>query len=179
MRVILTKILSLCQHLQTLKTDPERYRPSYCPHCGKSGLWQHGRYHRKSDRENPPERSLNPIPIPRFYCQHCAHTCSVLPECIPPKRWYLWLTQEAVLLLHMQGYSHRKISQSHMPSRFTVSRWVTRGIERFTDYASALKSHFSWLGYCDGFVSFWQRCLSVMSLSSAMVVVNQSGMPVP
>ena len=65
MRNIVSGILSLIQHNQTLETNFEKFRPTKCPHCGKSGLWHHGRYDRKADHENSGSASLNPVTIPR------------------------------------------------------------------------------------------------------------------
>ena len=36
---ILSGIHTLDQHLQTWLDDIDQYRPSQCPHCGRSGLW--------------------------------------------------------------------------------------------------------------------------------------------
>jgi hypothetical protein len=88
MRPIVPGIGTLAQHLKQLKEAPETYRPKRCPHCGKAGVWCHGAYTRKSDCEGRGDDCLNPVPIPRFYCCHCRRTCSALPECIPPRRWF-------------------------------------------------------------------------------------------
>jgi hypothetical protein len=80
MVTILPGITSLVHHLQHLVEAKEDYRPSGCPSCGYRRLWCHGRYVRKADRTSPPKTSLNPVPIPRFYCPRCERTCSTLPE---------------------------------------------------------------------------------------------------
>ena len=100
MAIILAGIHSLTQHLQQLNSNPEAYRPKRCPHCGHAGVWSHGHYLRLPDRENSGPDSLNPIPILRFFCPQagCRRSCSALPECIPPRRWYLWSVQQAMLL---------------------------------------------------------------------------------
>jgi len=105
MNRILGSIVSLVQHLATVFTDPDVYRPAACPHCGSGGVWHHGCYHRKADRLNSAEESLNPVPVRRFLCPGCWHTCSRLPACIPPRRWYDWFVQQAVLLLLLCGAS--------------------------------------------------------------------------
>ena len=64
---------------------------------GLVGVWRHGHYRRKTDREGQEGVYLDPVPIPRFYCRHCQATCSRLPGCIAPRRWYSWLVQQAVL----------------------------------------------------------------------------------
>jgi hypothetical protein len=128
MACILAGILSLGQHLSTLKDNRQRYRLECCPHsdCGKSGLWCHGYRYRKADRGTHDPSTLNPIPILRLYCPACQRTCSVLPECIPPLRWYLWVIQQAAVQLFFSGISLNEISQQIKPSRWTISRWIKR-----------------------------------------------------
>ena len=48
---ILPAIDSLNQHLYHLEHHPEAYCPQRCPHCGMEGVWVHGHYLRKADRE--------------------------------------------------------------------------------------------------------------------------------
>ncbi len=90
MHRIVSGITTLNQHVETLFHTPEVYRPHACPHCGMNSLWRHGCYHRKADRGSPICNKLNPVPIPRFCCPGCRHTCSRLPACIAPRRWYGW-----------------------------------------------------------------------------------------
>jgi hypothetical protein len=66
---------------------PEAYRPDSCPHCRLAGLWCHGCYYRKADRSAGVE-SHNPVAVLRFLCRSCLRTCSRLPLCIAPRRWY-------------------------------------------------------------------------------------------
>lgn len=177
MRSILPGILSLVHHRQQLEDNPETYRPEQCLNCGKSGVWCHGHYDRKADREG--SGSLNPITIPRFYCPHCKTTCSVLPECIPPKRHYLWQIQAWVFRLHCAGISYRKISKCHQPSRWTISRWCRRFKARFSVHAEALRVVFSDLGRFTEYISFWSAFLEHGSLSQAMLIVNNQGVIIP
>ena len=148
MTSIVSGILSLAQHLKSLETNPELYHLEYCPHpdCGKSGLWRHGFRYRKSDRENDEKSTLNPIPIVRLYCPACRRTCSLLPECIPPLRWYLWRIQQSVISLFFSGMSLNKISQKILPSRWTIKRWMERLENRFALHALHLKTKWSWNG---------------------------------
>jgi len=104
---ILPGVCSLEQHQQCLGEEPERYRPERCPSCGKAGLWAHGAYRRKADREGAGAASHNPVSIPRFYCAACGRTCSRLPECVAPRRWYGWALQQGVLALLLAGASIR------------------------------------------------------------------------
>ena len=92
---ILAGITSLIQYKNRAEYSlEENFRLKQCPCCGKSNPWRHGTYPRESDRINPSSESLNSILIDRYYCSACGKTCSVLPECIPPRRWYLWETPQ-------------------------------------------------------------------------------------
>lgn len=179
MACIVASILSLLQHKNSLQNHPELYHVEYCPHCGKSGLWRHAFRYRKSDRENDEKSTLNPIPILRLYCKSCRRTCSVLPECIPSRRWYLWLIQQTALLLQLAGTSFNKISQKIKPSRWTISRWVKRLKDQFQYHTITLKSKWSCLGYHTVFNDFWEAALNKMDLSHAMLFLNNHGVSVP
>jgi transposase-like protein len=179
MALIIPAILSLVEHLKTLQTNPEVYRPEQCPHCGKAGPWCHGCYFRQSDRESPGRESLNPVPIPRFRCPHCNRTCSVLPECIPPRRWYLWAIQQIVLTLRLAGCSIRHISERVLPCRRTIQRWQARWKERFALHSFHLRNRIPDLGRYPELQTFWQACLLHVPLSSAMLLLNEREVVVP
>lgn len=179
MACIVPNILSLVQHLKTLKEKSEKYKIEKCPTCGQCGLWHHGARHRKSDRENDAKSTLNPVPILRFYCPTCHHTCSVLPECIPPHRWYLWAIQAASLLLVFSGESVNKISQTMLPSRWTIRRWVLRLQDQFSIHALYLKMTWSWLGYKTLLSEFWRAIVEKIPFSTAMLVLNNHNVVVP
>ncbi|MBE0548932.1 MAG: hypothetical protein IH627_15050 [Rubrivivax sp.] len=120
------------QHLIAVATDAEIYRPAACPHCRCSGMWRHGCYHRKADRSTGGGagggESLNPVPVLRFLCRACARTCSRLPACIAPRRWYDWLVQQAVLVLLLGGSSLRHPDQQDDSARpGTGSRYELPG----------------------------------------------------
>ena len=182
MASIISGILSLAQHLKSLKTTPELYHLACCPHpdCGKSGLWRHGFRNRKAERANNDQTpSLNPIPILRLYCPACGRTCSVLPECIPPLRWHLWLIQQAAVILFFSGMSLNKISQKFSPSRRTISRWIKRLKDQFALHALHLKSKWSWLGYHMQDDTFWLALLDKKALSRVMLFLNNQEVLVP
>jgi hypothetical protein len=181
MACILASILSLTQHLSTLKDNPKRYSLECCPHsdCGKSGLWCHGYRYRKADREAHDQSTLNPITILRLYCPTCKRTCSVLPECIPPLRWYLWIIQQTAMQLFFSGTSLNEISQQIKPSRWTISRWIKRLQEKFQEHAMNLKSKWSWLGYYTSLKDFWTATFTKMTLSHAMLFLNNHQVVVP
>jgi len=178
-RPILAGILSLIQHNNLLESNAEMFRPSQCPSCGKSGLWCHGHYERQADYEHSGSESLNPIAIPRFYCPHCHATCSVLPECIPPRRHYPWLIQQAVLLLVFKGSSYQALSQQTRPSRWTIGRWIRRLKSRFLIQVDQLRLLEPSLGRCSQLIEFWISFLKRSSLSSAMVNLNNAGIIIP
>jgi transposase-like protein len=179
MALILPGIHSLVQHLQHLQVEPETYRPARCPHCGKARVWCHGVYTRKADRDGTAHGSLNPIPIARFLCACCRQTCSRLPECLSPRRWYSWAVQETVLAWLIAGHSMRWIARQVTPSRRTVRRWWQQLQARFAEHALCLRSRFPELGRAVSWRSFWQACLSQMRLSTAMSWIQQAGHPVP
>ncbi len=179
MRPILAGIHELFQHVCVIKDDPAIFRPDKCPHCGQRNPHCHGFYSRKADRENSGQSNLNPIWIYRFYCSACKRTCSVLPECIPQYRWYLWKMQQTALFLYCSGLTYKKISQQLSPSRWTISRWIRRFKSQFNQHAPHLKSQFSWLGYTSGFIEFWQTYLSKKRLSTAMMLLKNLGIAIP
>ena len=109
---IVAGIVSLIQYVELIKNESGILRPKRCIFCGKLGLWLHGCYPRKADRTNSGDLLLNPILIQRFFCPDCQRTCSVLPECIPPRRWYLWDIQQVALLLLLSEESLRACANS-------------------------------------------------------------------
>lgn len=174
--LIVAGIISLAQHNEQQEKKAEQYRPRACSQCGKSGVWRHGHYQRKSDRQSSSARSLNPIPIPRFYCPQCHVTLSVLPECIPPRRHYLWEVQQAVLILYLQGISIREQSS---PARSTIRRWCQRLSSQFKNHFSALCSLLPDMGRFTEYILFWSRLLECITLSYAMFILNANGVIIP
>ena len=121
---IVPAITTLLQHLHMLSNSPEVYRPSACPHCGLGGLWSHGCYERKADRGPHSSGTLNPIPIPRYFCRGCGRTCSRLPQCIAPRRWYGWAVQQLVLQLLLAGCSLHRCACWMGLDRRTAGHWL-------------------------------------------------------
>lgn len=180
MYIIVADIISLEQHLKILKTlpqIPESYQPICCPACGINGLWAHGSYERKPDRS--PEGTLNPMAILRFMCPHCKKTHSVLPECIPPRRWYPWFTQQAVLIGLLARKSLRFLSETLGPGRSTCRRWWGSLKAGFLNHAAALRTLISDLGRHPDFEAFWQECLTLMPLGKAMRLCHEQGVQIP
>jgi hypothetical protein len=176
---ILPAIASLDQHLYQLEHQPEAYRPACCPHCGMGVLWCHGYYYRKADREGSEGHYLDPVPIPRYYCPDCKQTCSRLPSCIAPRRWYLWVVQQAVFALLLSGSSFREAARQCQPGRRTISRWWHWLEARFDQYRFHLRSRFQALGCHDSFTAFWSASFRQMSLATAMAWLDRDGAVIP
>jgi hypothetical protein len=172
MHRIVPGILSLEQHLRAVAQAPGEYRPAHCPHCRAGGLWGHGCYWRKADRREGVTPSLNPVAVLRFWCRSCLHTCSRLPECIAPRRWYDWAVQQAVLLLLLAGCPVRRCAHCTGRARRTVQRWGAWLHERGEVFAFFLRSRFAELGRAGDDVTFWLQLLGRMSLSRAMAWVD-------
>lgn len=180
MALVLPGILSLLQHLDTFRKDPEAYRPKKCPGCSHGILWCHGFYTRKADRSDMNE-ALDPVPIPRFFCPDCRSTCSMLPECLPARSWYLWQVRQITFLLLLAGNSiGRTISANGSRAcRQTVQRWWRRFQDGSPLYSFHLRAHFPRLGRHDGFTDFWTNCLAFMPLSTVMRLLHEENVPVP
>lgn len=176
MFAIVADIASLLQHKNAVETQSDVYAVRQCIYCGQSGTWRHGFRERKSDREN---FDKNPVSILRMYCPHCHRTFSVLPECIPPRRWYLWEIQQQALQLFLTGMSFLGISKKLKPSRWIISRWIHQWKNAFLEQSLSLKTYDNTLGYCTSFESFWSTVLGKIPLSKAMLQLWTSGCPIP
>jgi hypothetical protein len=179
MQRIVPAILSLPQHHDALTRAPVIYRPAACPHCGLAKLWGHGCYERKADRRPGPCGSLNPISIPRFFCQGCRQTCSRLPECIAPRRWYDWAVQQVVLLWLLSGGSLHQAAVQGGVDRHTVRRWWCWLKARGEAFGLFLRARFPDLGRAMDFAGFWRGCLATMPLSRAMAWLDRDAVAVP
>jgi hypothetical protein len=178
MPIILSGIHTLDQHLSTLITDIARYRPKCCQNCGRSGLWLHGSYTRVAACE---KGDGNPALIPRFLCPDCGRTCSVLPEYIPPRRWYHWSIQQVVVWLLLHGNTYSDVLEvlsvkgargdAFEPSLSTLQRWWSRFRADYPGSRFHLCNHFPSLGITNALSSFWLCCLDKMRLSSAMTLL--------
>ncbi|MBK6788987.1 MAG: hypothetical protein IPG77_15465 [Betaproteobacteria bacterium] len=176
MHRIVGSITSLAEHLVAVVTDAEIYRPAACPHCSCAGLWRHGSYHRKADRSTGGTGgagSLNPVPVLRFLCRACARTCSRLPACIAPRRWYDWLVQQAVLVLLLGGGSVRHCARCSGRARRTVRRWRDWLRRRDEAFSFFLRSRLPELGRLADFSSFWRHVIDGLSLQQGMVLLDR------
>lgn len=179
MKRIVASILTLQQHLDSLDQQPIVYRPPACPNCAYGKLWRHGCYSRKADRHSPASASLNPIPIPRYLCPGCHRTCSRLPECLSPRRWYDWTMQQMAILMLLSGCSLRDCGRQCGLDRHTIRRWWLGLQARHHEFALFLRARFPELGRSGDFVGFWRHCLQTMSLSRAMAWLDHDGVLVP
>jgi transposase-like protein len=173
MHRIVFSITSVAQHVDAVGKTPDLYRPQTCPHCGVAGLWRHGCYFRKADRELKGNASRNPVAILRYCCAACWRTCSRLPLCIAPRRWYDWALQQAVLLLLLSGHSLRHCSRSLQLDRHTVRRWRDWLHCRTDTFAFFLRSRFPELGRSGEGRAFWRTVLDSLSLANAMAWLDR------
>ena len=183
MHRIVAGIPTLKHHCDTLARDPERYRPTQCPYCGLGHPWAHGHYTRKADRTTSGQE--NPVPISRFFCPGCGHTCSRLPSCIAPRRWYGWALQQTVLLLLWIGLSLYAVSGlptllgTTPPCRSTCRRWGRWLQDRAADFGFHLRSAFPDWGRVLGWPDFWVAALRQQSLSAIMTWLDHHEVSVP
>lgn len=174
---IVFAFVTLEQHFRAAISAPQSYRPERCPHCGFGELWSHGYYERKADHSS--HAALNPLPVPRFRCPACCRTCSRLPLCICPRRWYCWALQQLVLSLLLFGLSLRCAAAVAGLSRHTVRRWWRWLREQTQTFAFLLRSRFPELGRTTDIASFWRACLRLMPLCQVMAWLDGDGLTVP
>ena len=143
------------------------------------GLWAHGCYERKADRDTG---ELNPVAIPRFLCGRkagCGRSCSSLPSALPPRRWYLWIVQAVALLSLLSGASLRECAAVSGRARSTVRRWWRWLKERHDLFAFHLRSHRPEWRRVSQWQEFWLRCLREQSLRESMASLDRRGVVVP
>lgn len=172
MHRIVAGITTLEQHLEVLSSQPETYRPRCCPHCGLKILWQHGRYSRKADRRVT-RPLLNPVPIYRYRCAGCRRTCSRLPECIAPRRWYHWLVQQHSLSDRLNGTPAECGADDGAPAARRVSRWWCWLQDRGQVFAFHLSARFPERGRASEFGAFWRLVFATLGLPRAMAWLDQ------
>lgn len=180
MIVILPEITTLNQYLELLTKAPEQLRPEACPQCKLDQFTCKGSYVRKPNYTKPPtEERLGLIPILRYYCKICCITFSALPECIPPHRHYLWTEQQATLEPVLQGGSYRNVSETHKPSRWTISRWFRRLVEQAKLHFDCFRVWFSECGRLSDFVTGWRYLFAQRCLAQLMRYLHQANVVVP
>jgi hypothetical protein len=105
----------------------------------------------------------------------------MLPECIPPRSWYLWEVRQVIFLLLLAGTS---IGRTHALNgsrvcRKTIKRWWRHFHDSFPLHSFHLRLRFPCLGRHAGFADFWNTLLSLRPLSSAMCLLHHEGVIVP
>ena len=113
-----------------------------------------------------------------FFCPFCHHTCSALPACMAPRRWYLWEEQEQCLKARFRGCSISAIARLFLPSRQTVNRWLQWALGRFNEFRSELQVRFPSLGYENQAPGWWSKLLEKIKLSTAMAILHGIGINV-
>lgn len=171
MQRIVGSVLSLAHHLILIATDPEQYRPARCPHCGYARVWRHGCYYRKADRS--PGGALNPVAMLRFLCRGCEVTCSRLPACTAPRRWYDWAVQQAVLMLLLLGESLHGCARRAGVDRRTARRWRDWLRARDAQFSFCLRSRWPELGRIADFDAFWRHVIDERGLQQLMSGLDQ------
>ncbi len=173
MHRIVSGITCLEQHLRSVLQTPEVYRPRACPHCGSGVLWGHGCYYRKADRGRYGGACRNPVPVLRYCCPGCWRTCSRLPLCIAPRRWYDWAVQQGVLQFVLNGGSLHRCSRCTCLDRRTVRRWRDWLNDRSQTFIFLLRSRFPEWGRSADQPSFWRQVLDSMPLAAVMAWLDR------
>jgi hypothetical protein len=173
MQRIVSSTTTLEHHCSAVSQTPEVYRPLCCPHCGLKVLWRHGHYYRKADRGRHGEVSFNPVPICRYCCSGCRRTCSRLPLCIAPRRWYDWLVQQEVLQKLLSGFSLHACSRCTCLDRRTVRRWRDWLHARSATFTFFLRSRFPKWGRSPEGPHFWRAVLDYMPLPEVMAWLDR------
>ena len=119
------------------------------------------------------DESLNPVAVPRFLCPACVRTCSRLPACIAPLRWYNWAVQQLVLLLLLAGGSVHRCAVYTGRARHTVRRWRDWLCDRSEVFAFFLRSRHPEFGRCADHAVFWRNVIDVLSLEQAMALLDR------
>ena len=173
MNRIVASVTSLAQHLSLLVQNPELYRPPVCPHCGLGKLWRHGCYPRKVERDVRTNAARDPVMIPRFRCADCRRTCSRLPVCIAPRRWYDWGVQQALLYALAGGASLHAAARSCAVDRHTARRWREWLAARGATFAFFLHSRFPDWGRVPDSAAFWRSSVAERSLPELMAWLDR------
>ena len=172
MNRIVGTIITLNQHFDAIANGGGVYRPTRCPHCRCAGLWHHGCYQRKADRRTAGiEPRRNPVAILRFLCRACLRTCSRLPACIAPRRWYDWAMQQVALLLLLSGASLRQGERQTGCVRSTLRRWRDWLHTRSVPFTFVLRSRWPELGRVPE-PEFWPRAINEHTLAALMSELN-------
>lgn len=179
MPIIISGFTSLAQYCVHMANPKTKTKLPVCPRCHADALIKYGFYHRKACRTKETEPGLNPVSIQRYFCKACGRSCSALPECIPPHRWYLWDVQEDALKATICGKSYRSIAKALTPSRGTIARWIKRFKTQWRLYADHFRQYSPKLQRASEFQSFFSELLSVRALASVMLSCHRGKITIP
>jgi Domain of unknown function (DUF6431) len=177
---ILPNVASLREHVHRLIYRATEYRPEHCPICCGAHLRRHGCYKRKPRGECID--ACTAVKVPRFLCIDCKHTCSVLPSCIAPRRWYMWSVQQPVLTYLLCGGTQEKCAEEleHLgPAISTMRRWWRWLQSRHEGLAFHLRSKQPQWGRAADWQEFWQRAFRDEPLRELMAYLDAQGLTVP
>lgn len=107
-------VTDLAMH-QRLLSDPDGYRPAWCPGCGNTVLHAHD----FRERTVTGKRGGPPVTIRRYGCMECDAVWRILPCFIARCLWYEWPTVEGCCP------DPPKPAPAKVPER-TVRRWSAR-----------------------------------------------------
>jgi hypothetical protein len=123
--------------------------------------------------EHRGEANANPVPIPRYCCAGCGQTCSRLPECIAPRRWYNWLLQQIGVGAVIDDSPPTDPPPGPIPARRTVGRWWRWLQMRTPQFRFYLSSRWPELGRRVVDTDFWRAVFAGGGLAAAMTWLDQ------
>ncbi len=183
MHRVVALVASLQEHLDRWTEKPEDYRPAGCPSCGLARPWRHGHYERKADRDGG---CFNPVPVTRYVCGRkggCGKSCSRVPSCLAPRRWYLWSVQQAILVCLLSGMSLNRCADTVGcilgPSFRTIRRWWRWLEARHALFSFRLLDREPEWGRSVHWTDFWRRALAQQPLRELMAYLDGQGLIVP
>jgi hypothetical protein len=111
--------------------------------------------------------------VAAYRCAGCRRTCSRLPECIAPRRWYHWLVQQHSLSDRLNGTPAECGADDGAPAARSVSRWWWWLQDRGQVFAFHLRARFPELGRASEFGAFWRQVFATLGLPRAMTWLDQ------
>jgi transposase-like protein len=178
LRCILPNIASLYEHVHRLLNQPMDYRPEKCPHCNHTHLWYHGHFTRKPRGDS----DIKEVKVPRWRCTDCRRTFSVLPSCVPPRRWYLWSVQQALLVCLLSGATQEQCAEdlAHLgPALCTIQRWWRWLKRKNNDFSHYLRSFKPEWGRTADWREFWRVAMADEPMRELMAYLAAQGLTIP
>lgn len=178
LRRILSEVASLPEHAKRLINQPEDYRPEQCPHCNHTHLWGHGHFTRKPLGDC----DIKVVEVPRWRCLGCKTTFSVLPSCIPPRRWYMWIVQQAVLVYLLSGGTQEQCFDdlAHLgPAPCTIQRWWRWLKRKNNEFSHHLRNLQPEWGRTADLREFWRVAIAEKQMRELMAYLDAQGLTIP